>query len=113
MAQQPALNQTQAYKAIHPTASDNTARNNASQLLKKPEAQIYLQKHIDKAKTKVVALVDSDNEQVSLKASEAILDRALGKATQQIQTTSQSVVFSIDLSSAMLELDTIDAPQQG
>lgn len=112
MAQQPALNQTQAYKQIHPTASDNTARNNASQLLKKPEAQIYLQKHIDKAKTKVVALVDSENEQVSLKASEAILDRALGKATQQIQTTSQSVVFSIDLSQAMVELDE-QTPQQG
>lgn len=106
IATQPNLNQTQAYKQVHPTASDNTARNNSSQLLKKPEAQIYLQKHIEKAKTKVVQLIDSDNEQISLKASEAVLDRALGKATQQISSTTQSISFSIDLSSALKELET-------
>lgn len=111
MATQPALNQTQAYKKVHPTASDNTARNNASQLLKKPEAQIYLQKHIDKAKEKIVSLVDSDNEQIALKASDSILDRQLGKATQQIQTTSQSISFNIDLSQAMQELEAEEAQQ--
>lgn len=87
IASQDAQNATQAYKEIHPTASDVTARTNAHKLLKKPEAQIYLQRHIDKAKAKVVSLVDSKREEIALKASEAILDRSLGKATVVTEST--------------------------
>jgi hypothetical protein len=110
MVSKPNLNQTQAYKQIHPNASDNTARNNASQLLKKPEAQIYLQKHIDKAKETIVTLLDSDKPDIQLRSATDILDRTQGKATQRIEQHTTGVQFSIDLSKAVLELDnTIDA----
>ena len=98
IAAQPGVNQTQAYKQIHPNASDVTARNNASQLLKKPEAQIYLQKHIDKAKSTVVSLLDSEKEEIKLRAATDILDRTHGKAVQQVQTTSKVLSINIDLS---------------
>lgn len=97
IAAQPGINQTQAYKQIHPSASDNTARNNASQLLKKPEAQIYLQKHIDKARSTIVELLDSEKDDIRLRSATDILDRTHGKAVQQINSTSKVLTISIDL----------------
>ena len=97
MISKPNLNQSEAYKTIHPTASDVTARNNASQLLKKPEAQIYIQKHIDKATNTIVSLLEADKDDIKLRAATDILDRTQGKAVQQIQTTSKVLVMSIDL----------------
>lgn len=105
MASQPALNQTEAYKQIHANASDNTARNNASQLLKKPEAQIYLQEHISKARNKVVSLIDDEKSDIALRASEAILDRALGKAVQRSEVHSTGVTLTIDLTSSLTEVE--------
>ena len=95
IASEPSTNYTNAYKQVHPTASDNTARNNSSQLLKKPEAQIYLQKHIEKAKSRVVELIDSNKENIALQASEAVLDRALGKAVNRTETTSLNIDVAI------------------
>lgn len=105
MAGQTTLNQTKAYKEIHPTASDLTARNNASQLLKKPEAQIYLQEHINKAKSRIVELIGSEKEQIALSASEAVLDRALGKAVQRSEVQTTGVSLTIDLTSSLTEVE--------
>ncbi len=93
-----AQNATDAYRQVHPTASDITARTNSHKLIKKPEAQIYLQQHIDKAKTRVVELIDSNKENIALQASEAVLDRALGKATQRIETENKHLVMRIEQS---------------
>lgn len=90
-------NATQAYKQIHPTASDVTAMTNAYKLLQKPEAQIYLEKHISKASNRIVNLVDSDKPDIALRASQDILDRTQGKAIQQVQTTSKTISINIDL----------------
>lgn len=90
-------NATKAYKEVHPTASDNTARNNVSQLLKKPEAQIYLQEHINKASKKIVQLVDSKKEEIALRASESILNRELGTPRQVTENRSTSLNITIDL----------------
>ena len=90
-------NATQAYKQIHPTASDVTARTNAHKLLQKPESQIYLQKHIERAKATVVSLLDSEKDDIRLRSAESILDRELGKAIQQVQTTSKTININIDL----------------
>lgn len=100
IASQTEQNASQAYKAIYKRASDNTARNNASQLLKKPDAIIYLQQHTDKAIKTMVELLDSDKDDIKLRASSDIIDRSFGKAVQQVQTTSQSVVINIDLTTA-------------
>jgi len=91
IASDPAMNYTKAYKQVHPTASDVTARNNSSQLLKKPESQIYLQKHIQKAKNRIIQLVDSEKENIALQASESVLDRALGKPVQQTQNINLNI----------------------
>ena len=93
----PKLSGTDAYLLTHKTQNRTTAASNVHQLLKKPEAQLYLEKHINKAKNRIVQLVDSEKEEIALRASDSILDRALGKATQRTEVTSQSVHFSIDL----------------
>lgn len=100
IASQPGINQTEAYKQVHPTASDNTARNNASQLMKKPEAQVYLQKHIEKAKNTIVELLDSEKDEIRLKSADSILDRSLGKATQRVQVQSEQVSININMTAS-------------
>lgn len=100
IASQPGINQADAYRQVHPTASDNTARNNASQLMKKPEAQIYLQKHIEKAKNTIVELLDSEKDEIRLKSADSILDRSLGKATQRVQVQSEQVSININMTAS-------------
>lgn len=97
----PEMNQTEAYKAVHVNASDVTARTNAYKLFKKPEAQIYLQQHIEKAKNKIVSLVDSDKEEIALRAADSLLDRSLGKATQRTEVTTTGITLTIDLTSSL------------
>lgn len=97
IAGQPKINATEAYKIVHPDASLATARVNSSKLMSNPEAQIYLKQHTDKAKAKIVELVDSDKEEIAFKASEAILDRELGKSIQRVQTQSTGITLNINL----------------
>lgn len=97
IAGQPGINQTDAYRQVHPNAADITARANAYQLMKKPEAQIYLQKHIDKAKETVVGLLDSEKDDIRLRSADSILDRELGKATQRIEQQTNKVSININM----------------
>jgi len=109
IAGQKKQNATAAYKEVHPNASDITAAVNSYRLLQKPEAQIYLEKHITKARNKVVQLVESKKEGIALQASEAVLDRALGKATQRTEVQTTGVTINIDLttgSSLAQDIDT-------
>lgn len=77
----PELSQTKAYLATHQTNNVDTARVEASKTLSKPNVQLYMDKHINKAKQRVVELVDSDKPDIALRASQDILDRTHGKAT--------------------------------
>ena len=97
IASNPRINNTDAYLEVHKTAKRTTAASNVHQLLKKPEAQIYLEKHISKAKSTVVSLLDSEKDDIRLRAADSVLDRALGKPIQQTNITSQSVQVNIDL----------------
>jgi hypothetical protein len=101
IATQDKTNASQAYKQTHPNASDSTARTNASALMRNPEAQIYLQKHVDKATTKIVELVDSSREDIALKASESILDRQLGKPI----TKTHSINLNLSIEEALNSLE--------
>ena len=94
----PKISQTEAYLKTHKTQSRDTARANASRTLAKANVQIYMDKHIEKAKSKVVQLIDSNKENIALQASEAVLDRALGKATQRIETENKHLIMKIDTS---------------
>ncbi len=93
----PKKSATTAYLETHETNNRATAKVEASKLLTKPNVQLYLDKHIDKARNRVVELVDSEKEQIALQASESILDRALGKPTQRVEQHSTSVNLSLDL----------------
>lgn len=95
----PKMSQTEAYLQTHKTTNPNTARVNASKLMANANVQLYLDKHIKKARDKVVQLIDSKNEQTALRASDSVLDRQLGKPRQQIEVSSQMVSINIDLTS--------------
>lgn len=99
IAGQTKQNAKRAYMEVYPDAKPTTAEVNASNLLKKPEAQIYLQKHVDKAKKTIVTLMDSDKDEIKLRASSDVLDREYGKATQKTENTNTSVTLNLDLSS--------------
>lgn len=91
----PKASHADSYRSVHKSANDTTARTNAYKLFNKPEARIYLQKHIDKARTRIVKLVDSEKEAVALEASKDILDREFGRATQKQQIQSTRITISL------------------
>ena len=97
----PKQTNTQAYMKVHNTQNKMSAGNNVSKLLKKPEAQIYLKKHIDIAKNKIVELTQRGKDEVSLRASQDILDRSFGKATTRMDVHTEAVVISLDLKSSL------------
>lgn len=78
-----------------------SARQISVENLQKPSIQIYLDQHVQKAKNKIVELIDSEKEEVALRASDSILDRVLGKPTQKVETQSTGVVFHFDLTSSI------------
>lgn len=93
----PKQSATKAAQATYNVSTKQTAEVIASENLSKPPIQIYLNQHIDKAKNRIVTLVDSNKEDIALRASDSILDRALGKATQRVETQSTSVNLNLDL----------------
>jgi hypothetical protein len=95
MLSNPKLSATSAYLETHETNSPATARANASKLLASTNNQIYLQKHISKAKRKIVKLVDSKSDKIALQASESILDRELGKPVQRQEVKSTRITISL------------------
>lgn len=72
-----------------------TAQQIAHDNLSKPNVQLYMNSHIDKAKMTVVSLMDSKKDDIRLRASESILDRTYGKPTQKTDNTSTSLVAHI------------------
>jgi phage terminase small subunit len=90
---------TKAVRATYNPTTYDTERALASQNLSNPQIQIYLEKHVDKAKDKVIQLIDSDKEEIALRASDSILNRALGMPTQRTENTSVSLNFGMDLGS--------------
>mgnify|MGYP006136718815 CR=1 FL=1 len=102
LIEDPKISQTEAYIQTHSTNSRETARANASSLLTKTNVQIYKDSAVKKAKRKIVALVDSGNDNIALKASQDILDRTEGKAVQKTENTSKVIEVKLDLSGARL-----------
>lgn len=93
----PKKSATQAYIDTHETTNRASARASASKLLATPNAQLYMQEHVLKARDKVLELIDSTRDDIALRASESVLDRQLGKSTQMIATHNKSVEIHIDL----------------
>lgn len=99
-------NAKRAYMEVHPNASPTTAESNVSQLLKKPEAQIYLQEHIKEAGETVVDVMrnartrkeSAQFQRLAKESAESIQDRELGKATQKTENTNTVVTLNLSLS---------------
>lgn len=96
------ISATEAYIRIYGNKSRNSARALASQTLAKPNVQIYKDSAIRKAKTRIVGLVDSDNEQIALKAAQDIIDRTEGKAGHNEAEKSRTVKVIVDLTGVKL-----------
>jgi len=99
----PKLSATEAYIRTHQTENRTTARNNAFQLLRKPEAKIYMQEHVNRARETVVELLNSKKDDIRLRASQDIIDREYGKAKQLTEVTSTGITLNIDLTSSLDE----------
>ena len=97
------LSQTDAYLVTHPNAKRRTANDLAAKLFNKPDAKIYLQEHVNKAKSTIVSLLDDEKSEIRLKSAVEILDRNEGKATQRTEVTSQGIQINIDLTQALPE----------
>jgi len=94
-------------KRTYNITDTHTASQMARQNLNKPEIQLYIQEHINKAKEKIVELVDSDKEEIAFRASVDILDRTTGKAIQRTEQVSTGVTLNIDLSGTGVSEDAV------
>lgn len=93
----PKISHTDAYLKHHKTNDRKTANVNAAKLLAKTSARIYTSAAVGKAKRRIVSLVESGNENIALKASQDILDRTEGKATQKTESVNRTVEVKLDL----------------
>lgn len=93
----PKITQREAYIKTHKTNSVKTADVEASKLLNSPKYSIYKASAVGKAKRRIVSLVESDNQNIALKASQDILDRTEGKATQKTESVNKTVEVKLDL----------------
>lgn len=95
----PKKSHTQAYLDNHKTTHRRTGEVEAHKLLRKPEAQVYLQKHVQMARNKIVQLSSSSSkEDIQLKASIDILDRTTGKAIQRSVTENTNLNINVEAS---------------
>ena len=100
----PKISNTEAYMRTHPTTNRRSASVSASKLLATPSVSIYLARHVDAARERIVQLVDSaGKEEVQLRAAQDILDRTHGKAAQRIEQSVSGITLNIDLTSSLQE----------
>lgn len=102
LLENPKLTQTEAYMRTHDTDNRKNAGIQASKILNKPSVQIYKDSAVRRAKSRIVSLVDSENESIALKAATDIIDRTEGKAVQKNETTTKTVEVKLDLTGVKL-----------
>jgi len=85
------------YMMNHKTTSRRNASIAGGKLLKKPAVIGYKDAAVGKAKRRIVQLVDSNNENISLKAAQDIIDRNEGKAVTKQEITQKTVSVKLDL----------------
>lgn len=93
---------TDIVKMVYNVTDTNNANQIARQNLQSPTVQIYLNSHVDKAKERIIELIDSKREDIALRASQDVIDRTHGKPTQIQQ--SQSVSFVQHLNSKQIDI---------
>ena len=105
MANDPTINQTNAYMQTHQTTNYQSAAASASALLKTPNVIIYRANHVKMAIKNIVAIA-SDLEikaETRLKANQDILDRNIGKAIQRSEVKQENVNLNIEASQELAD----------
>lgn len=97
IASNPKISATKAYLETHETTNAASARASASKLLATPSVRLYMDEHVYKARNRIVDLIDSDKEEIALRAADSVLDRQLGRPTQRVETSSNIVYVNIDM----------------
>jgi phage terminase small subunit len=77
----------------------------ASENLRKPPIIKYLNEHVDKAEMVILDVMSNSSQmkdepahaKIALDASNSVLDRVLGKATQRVESAQTVVTLSLDL----------------
>ena len=101
---EPKISATQAYLDTHETDNPRSAAVRASELLTKSNVQLYMDSHIDNAKSRIASLVDdAEKDDIKLRAAQDILDRTHGKAVQRSEVQMTGVVIGIDLTDSSEE----------
>lgn len=86
-------------KQAYPNAKDSNYASTIAAINEKNNSiQIYTNEQISKAKKKIVELIDSEREDIALRASVDVLDREHGKAIQKQEISSKTMTINIDLS---------------
>lgn len=99
----PKKSHTQAYLDTHRTTNRNVARSEAAKTIAKPSVQIYLKKHANRAKERMLELVESRKEDIALRASVDILDRTYGKAVQRQQSENTNLNINVEASKELAD----------
>lgn len=97
LLEDPSLSQTEAWIRTHDTNNRRAASVEASKVLAKPNVIGYRDSAVKRAKLRIVELVGSKNEGISLKASQDIIDRNEGKSIQKTENTSKVIEVRLDL----------------
>jgi hypothetical protein len=105
MANNPTINQTNAYMQTHQTTNYQSAAASASALLKTPNVIIYREKQVQMAIKNIVAIAsDIDvKAETRLKANQDILDRTVGKAIQKTEVKQENINLNIEASQELAD----------
>lgn len=87
----PTITAKEAAKRVDPTLTDFSAGVVGSRALNDERIVEYMEKHAVKAQKKVVKLMDSEKEEIALRASQDVLDRVYGKAIQRNENTNANI----------------------
>lgn len=95
----PKLSAAQAVREVYNITrpDSSTPRTVAAENLAKPNIQLYMDAHVQKAKNKIIQLIDSKADKIALAASDSVLNRALGKPTQRVEQHTTSVSLELAL----------------
>lgn len=105
---QPKTSATEVARQTYNVSDSNTASVIATENLRKPSIQLYLDKHVDKAQEVITGFMDlKDSKNIQEKrlaydSATQIIDRVAGKPTQVQQ--SQSISFIQHLSNKNIDI---------
>lgn len=93
----PRKSATQAASEVYSVKNRHVAEVIASENMRKPEILDYMGTYADMAESRIIELIQSDDERVALSAAKDVLDRRYGKAMQRAEVSARVLKLDIDL----------------